>query len=180
MTANSAVVRPVAPGDLETVGAIYAHYVRHTVVTFDENAPATADWQRRLDELSARGLPFLAVEYCGDVVGYAYATPWRAKPAYRHTVESSIYLAPDRTGRGLGGVLLRDLLEACAAARVRQVIAVIADAGTGASVALHRRHGFTDAGRLAAVGAKHGRWIDTLLMQRTLVPRPAGLPVPPQ
>lgn len=106
-------------------------------------------------------------------MGYACAAPWRPKPAYRHTAEDSIYLAPDRTGQGLGSALLRPLSAACARAGVRELIAVIADdTGGDASVALHRRHGFTEAGRLAAVGYKHGRWIDTLLMQRTLLPWP--------
>jgi phosphinothricin acetyltransferase len=112
----------------------------------------------------------LVAELSGEVVGYAYATPWRPKPAYRYTVENSIYLAPGRTGQGLGGALLEALLTACAQTHLRQIIAVIADAGTDASVALHRRFGFTDVGRLAAVGYKHDRWIDTVLMQRTLGP----------
>jgi phosphinothricin acetyltransferase len=101
----------------------------------------------------------------GSTTGYAYAAPWRPKPAYRHTVEDSVYLAPDRTGRGLGRRLLDALLTRCAQAGVRQVVAVIADTGDGASVALHRSFGFADVGRLTGVGRKHGRWVDTVLMQ---------------
>ncbi|MFC1421075.1 GNAT family N-acetyltransferase [Streptacidiphilus cavernicola] len=168
MTAVEPVIRPAVPADLHAVAEIFAYYVRHTVITFEETPPPVAAWHQRLDDLAAQGLPFLVAELSGEVVGYGYAAPWRPKPAYRHTVENSIYLAPGQTGRGLGGVLLDALLEACARTHVRQMIAVIADAGTDASVVLHRRHGFTDVGRLAAVGYKHDRWIDTLLMQRTL------------
>lgn len=102
------------------------------------------------------------------VAGYAYATPWRPRPAYRFTVEDSIYLAPDATGKGLGSALLGPLVEAAARAGKRRMIAVVADTGSDASVALHRRFGFTDAGRLTAVGHKHSRWIDTQLMEKEL------------
>ncbi|MEU9230735.1 N-acetyltransferase family protein [Streptomyces massasporeus] len=164
------VIRPAAPADLDAVAEIFTHYVRHTVITFEETPPPVDAWRQRLDGLAAQELPFLVAELSGEVVGYAYATPWRPKPAYRHTVENSIYLAPGRTGQGLGGALLEALLTACAQTHLRQMIAVIADAGTDASVALHRRFGFTDVGRLAAVGYKHDRWIDTVLMQRTFGP----------
>ncbi|MFF3006514.1 GNAT family N-acetyltransferase [Kitasatospora sp. NPDC057940] len=168
MEAVESVIRPAVPADLDAVAEIFAHYVRHTVVTFEEAPPPAAAWHQRFEDLAGQGLPFLVAELSGEVVGYAYAAPWRPKPAYRHTVENSIYLAPDRTGRGLGGALLDALLAACAQTQVRQVIAVIADAGTDASVALHRRFGFTDVGRLAAIGYKHGRWVDTVLMQRSV------------
>ena len=113
----------------------------------------------------------------GSVCGFAYASPWRPKPAYRHTVEDSVYLSADCTGRGIGSALLGTLLAGCAAAGARQVIAVIADTGSGASAALHRRFGFTQAGLLSGVGRKHGRWIDTLLMQKELEPtRPPSPP----
>ncbi|MEU9337216.1 N-acetyltransferase family protein [Streptomyces sp. NPDC048290] len=168
MTTAAPVIRPAAPSDLRGVAGIFTYYVRHTVITFEETPPSLSAWRQRLDDLTARGLPFLVAEVSGEVAGYAYAAPWRTRPAYRHTAENSIYLAPARTGQGLGGALLGALLTACAESAVRQVVAVIADMGTDASVALHRRHGFTDAGRLTAVGHKHGRWIDTVLMQRTL------------
>ncbi|MFJ9838932.1 GNAT family N-acetyltransferase [Kitasatospora sp. NPDC101155] len=168
MTAMDAVIRPAVPADLGAVAEIYAHYVRDTVITFDETPPAPAVWQQRFEDLAARGLPFLIAEVSGEVAGYAYAAPWRPKPAYRYTAENSIYLAPAHTGRGLGSALLEALLAACAKTHLRQVVAVIADSGTDASAALHRRYGFTDAGRLTAVGFKHDRWIDTVLMQRTL------------
>ena len=118
--------------------------------------------------MTGRGLPFLVATMGGGVAGFAYASPWRPKPAYRYTVEDSVYLAPDRTGQGLGRALLGALLIRCAQADVRQVVAVIADSGDGASVALHRSFGFAHVGRLTAVGHKHGRWVDTVLMQRDL------------
>jgi len=104
----------------------------------------------------------------GFVCGFAYASPWRPKSAYRHTVEDTVYLSPGCTGRGIGSALLGTLLAGCAAAGARQVIAVIADTGSDASAALHRRFGFTQAGLLSGVGRKHGLWIDTLLMQKEL------------
>ncbi|MEU7314830.1 N-acetyltransferase family protein [Streptomyces sp. NPDC007083] len=158
-------MRPAALTDLAAVADIYAHYVTHTVVTFDQTPPSADDWRRRFEELSGRGLPFLVAEVGTEIAGYAYAGPWRPKPAYRYTVEDSVYLAPDRTGRGLGSALLAGLLGECGPAGVQQVVAVIADTGSDASTALHRSHGFTPAGRLMAVGRKHGRWVDTVLMQ---------------
>jgi L-amino acid N-acyltransferase YncA len=165
------VVRAAAEADLEQVAAIFAHYVTETVATFEEVPPTPADWRLRLDDLSGRRLPFLVAEAGAGgrgVCGYAYASPWRPKPAYRHTVEDSVFISPGHTGRGLGSALLGALLAACADAGARQVIAVIADTGSDASVALHRRFGFEAAGRLSGVGRKHGRWIDTVLMQREL------------
>ena len=163
-------VRAAVPSDLEPVAAICAHYVTTTVTTFEAVPPTAADWQRRLDDLARRNLPFLVAEEDGAVCGYAYASPWRPKPAYRHTVEDTVYVSPAHTGRGLGRALLAALLTGCEQAGARQVIAVIADTGSDASIALHRRLGFTSAGRLCRVGFKHGRWIDTVLMQRDLGP----------
>ena len=168
MTPEQPVVRAAAPADSAQVAAIFAHYVATSVVTFEEVAPSAEDWQRRLDDLTGLNLPFLVAEASEDVCGFAYASPWRPKPAYRHTVEDTVYLSPAHTGRGIGGALLGGLLAGCADAGARQVIAVIADSGSDASAALHRRFGFTEAGRLCAVGRKHGRWIDTLLMQKDL------------
>jgi phosphinothricin acetyltransferase len=162
------VVRAADPADARQVASIFAHYVATSVATFEEVAPTAADWQRRLGELTALNLPFLVAEADEDVCGFAYASPWRPKPAYRHTVEDTVYLSPGRTGRGIGTALLGALLAGCPTAGARQVIAVIADTGSDASAALHRRLGFTEAGRLAAVGRKHGRWVDTLLMQKDL------------
>jgi phosphinothricin acetyltransferase len=161
-------IRPITPDDVKEITNIFAHYVTTSVATFEETPPTERDWQRKADGVAAAGLPFLVVEAGGQVAGFAYASPWRPKPAYRHTVEDTIYLAPDQTGQGLGKALLGALLARCADAGVRQVIAVIADTGNDASAALHLRHGFTGTGRLTAVGHKHDRWIDTLLFQRDL------------
>ncbi|GAA5175959.1 GNAT family N-acetyltransferase [Pseudonocardia eucalypti] len=163
-------IRPAAPDDLEAVGEIYAHYVAHSTATFELAVPDTAAWTERYHAITGAGLPFLVVELDGKLAGYAYCTPWKAREAYRHTAENSIYLAPWATGRGLGGPLLAELVTAASAAGIRELIAVIADTGDPASALLHRRHGFTEAGRLRRVGRKHDRWLDTILMQRALAP----------
>jgi L-amino acid N-acyltransferase YncA len=168
LPAAPARVRPATARDLDAIAAIFAHYVTTSVITFEECPPTAADWQRQLGRLAERRLPFLVADVAGAVAGYAYASPWRPQPAYRHTAEDSVYLAPDRRGRGLGRLLLDGLLDQCAAAGLRQVIAVIADTGDPASLALHRACGFADAGRLREVGDKHGRRIDTVLLQRAL------------
>jgi L-amino acid N-acyltransferase YncA len=173
LTAPQPVVRPAVPADAEAVAEIFAHYVVTSVATFEEVPPTAADWRRRLGELSRQQLPFLVaqgVQDAGTVCGYAYASPWRPKPAYRYTVEDTVYISPGHTGRGVGSALLAGLLAGCAEAGARQVIAVIADTGSDASAALHRRFGFAEAGRLSEVGRKHGRWIDTVLMQKDLGP----------
>ncbi|HEU5025737.1 MAG TPA: GNAT family N-acetyltransferase [Spirillospora sp.] len=162
------LVRSVGAGDLEAVAGIAAHYVLNSVATFAETPQTVAEWRERLDDLERRGLPFLVAEVDGEVAGYAYTGPWRPKPAYRYTVEDTIYLAPGHLGKGLGTALLGELVERAAKAGMRQMIAVIADAAGDGSVALHRRFGFVEAGRLDGVGHKHGRWIGTILMQRAL------------
>ncbi|GAB1327858.1 N-acetyltransferase family protein [Streptomyces sennicomposti] len=168
MTAPTATVRAALRADLAEVARIYGHHALHSVATFDEEPRPLAEWELKFDEIAGRGLPFLVAEEAGRIAGFAYAGPWRPKPAYRNTVEDTVYLDPAATGRGLGGALLAELLAACARAGVRQVIAVITAPGSEASAALHRRFGFTEAGRLTAVGHKHGRWLDTVLLQRTL------------
>lgn len=164
-----AAVRPATPDDLDAIGAIYAHHVETGVATFELTAPDRAEWDRRLATARERELPFVVATFESAVVGYAYCSPWKTRPAYHHTVEDSIYLAPDATGRGVGGMLMAALLDGCAAAGIREVIAVIADTeDAAASIALHRKHGFTDAGRLRSVGCKHGRLLDTVLLQCSL------------
>jgi L-amino acid N-acyltransferase YncA len=169
MTAEERVsIRAAEAGDCPEIADIFRHYAVSSVATFEEKPLSVPEWKEKFAGVIGKGLPFLVAEASGRVVGYAYAGPWRPKPAYRHTVEDSVYLDPGWTGRGLGGLLLAELLTRSARAGARQMIAVIADSGDGPSAALHRRHGFTDAGRLAAVGYKHGRWIDTFLLQRDL------------
>ncbi|QJW38442.1 N-acetyltransferase [Cellulosimicrobium protaetiae] len=172
-------VRPATPDDLARVAEISAPFVRDTCVTFEEEVWDVPAWQRKLDDVTVRGLPFLVAELDGParpdgtsgpaVAGYAYASAWRPKPAYRHTAEDTIYLDPDHAGRGIGTALLGALLDACATAGVRQVVSVVADVPEAAgSLPLHRRFGFVETGRLTAVGFKHGRWVDTILLQRSL------------
>jgi L-amino acid N-acyltransferase YncA len=165
MLGEQARVRPAEADDLTAIAAIFAHYVTSSVITFEESPPTVPQWREQLDLAAGRRLPFLVADVAGTVAGYAYASPWRPRPAYRHTVEDSVYLAPGHRGRGLGRLLLDELLAGCAAAGTRQVIAVIADTGDPASLALHRACGFTDAGRLREVGHKHGRHVDTVLLQ---------------
>ncbi len=126
------------------------------------------EWDELRVLLDGLGLPFLVAEADGGIAGYAYASPWRQKPAYRYTVEDSVFVAHDLTGKGTGRLLLGGLLSACSASGARQVIAVIADSDDPASTALHTAFGFAEAGRLEHVGYKQRRWIDTLLMQRSL------------
>jgi L-amino acid N-acyltransferase YncA len=166
----SFVVRPVRPADLGQVGEIFGWYAANSVATFDEAPRTHSSWSRHADELATLGLPFLVAESGDAITGYAYAGPWRRKAAYRQTAEDSVFVAPGRTGGGIGRALLTELLTACAEAGICQVIAVIADTGDAASVGLHRACGFSDVGRLTGVGFKHGRWIDTLLMQRAIGP----------
>jgi phosphinothricin acetyltransferase len=162
-------IRRTIADDLDDIGAIYTHHVQTGVATFEITAPDHAEWQHRLQSVTDRGLPFLTATLDGRIAGYAYCAPWKSRPAYRHTVEDSIYLAPDAVGCGIGGRLLDTLLSECSGAGIREVIAVIVDADGAASLALHRNRGFVDAGRLSAVGFKHGRWLDTVLLQRSLL-----------
>ncbi|MEV0200586.1 N-acetyltransferase family protein [Nonomuraea sp. NPDC050691] len=160
--------RPLSEPDLPAVAAIYAHYVEKSVATFDETPPGVEDWRAKAATVTGAGLPFLVTEEDGEVTGFAYAAPFRPKPAYRHTAEDTIYLAPGATGRGLGRLLLGELIERATRAGLRQMVAVVADSGDPASLRLHAAFGFEQAGRLRSVGFKHGRWIDTLLLQRPL------------
>jgi L-amino acid N-acyltransferase YncA len=165
----SATVRPIVPDDLPRVAAIFAPFARDTAVTFEEQPWDVERWADKHADLARRGLPFLVADVDGVVAGFAYAGPWRPKAAYRHTVEDTIYLDPAFAGRGLGTALLTALLDAAARAGARQVVSVVADVPqAAASFPLHRRLGFSEVGRLTAVGFKHGRWVDTVLLQRAL------------
>lgn len=160
--------RPAGLDDLDAVAEIYAHYVRTSIATFELDQPDGNEWRRRFEAITRAGLPFLLTERAGSVAGYAYCAPWKTRPAYRATVEDSLYVAPHVRGQGCGTELMRDLLVAARAAGIREVIAVIADTGDPASIDLHRKFGFIAAGRLTNVGFKHDRFIDTVLLQRTL------------
>ncbi|MFC4009421.1 GNAT family N-acetyltransferase [Nonomuraea purpurea] len=161
-------IRDLADADLPAVSDIYAHYVTGSLATFDETPPGLREWRDKAAGLAGAGLPFLVAEVDGQVAGYAYLAQYRPKPAYRHTLEDTIYLAPGMTGRGLGRKLLGELITRAGEISARQLIAVIADSGDPASARLHTAFGFEEAGRLKAVGFKQGRWIDTVLLQLDL------------
>lgn len=169
------IVRAASNGDAERIAAIYAHHVRHGTATFDTVPLSAAAMADKIDGLLVRDCPFLVAEVDALVVGYAYAAPFRDRPAYAGTVEDSIYLDPDWTGRGIGKALLTALIDACEAAGFRQMIAV-AGGGEPGSVALHIACGFSHAGQMQSVGRKFGRWLDTIYMQRALG---AGDTMPP-
>jgi L-amino acid N-acyltransferase YncA len=164
----SAVVRPCRASDLDAIRAIYAHYVLHGTATFELEPPDLPEIASRHRAIVGAGYPFLVATFDERVVGYAYASAYRARPAYRHTTEDSVYLDPAWTGRGIGRALLSRLVEETTAAGFRQMIGVIGDSANTASVRLHGSLGFAMVGTLRDVGHKFGRWIDTVVMQRPL------------
>jgi phosphinothricin acetyltransferase len=160
-------VRDATPGDAQAIAAIYAHHVLHGTATFDTEPRSGEETAARIIAINAAGLPFLVAEVAGGIAGYAYATRFRDRAAYAATCEDSIYIDPAHTGRGIGSALLAELVRRCEAAGYRQMIAVVGG-GEPASIALHRRLGFTHAGTMRSVGRKFGRWLDTVYMQRAL------------
>lgn len=165
---SAVVVRDATVADMTEVTAIYAHHVLHGLATFEEVPPTVDEMATRRAAVLALGLPYLVAEIEQQVVGYAYATAYRARPAYRFTVENSVYLADGLGGRGFGAALLAELIVRCERGPWRQMIAVIGNSGNAASIALHRRLGFQPVGTLPSVGFKLGRWVDTMLMFRSL------------
>lgn len=161
-------IRDSDEADVPAVQAIYAHHVLHGLASFELTPPDAAEIAARRRAVLAAGLPHLVAELDGRVVGYSYAGPYRPRPAYRHTVEDSVYVAEGMAGRGVGSALLAALIARCEAGPWRQMIAVIGDTRNHGSIGLHRRHGFRMAGTLTAVGFKFGRWVDSVLMQRSL------------
>lgn len=165
------VVRDAAEADVGPIAAIYAHHVRTALATFEEVAPSVAEMARRRADTLAGGLPYLvAAEPQGVVLGYAYASLYRTRSAYRYSLEDSIYVAPEAARRGIGSQLLGTLIERCAASGYRQMVAIIGDGDNAASIGLHEKLGFRRAGTLQAVGFKLGRWVDSVIMQRPLGP----------
>ena len=161
-------IRPATAADIPAIARIYAHAVEHGTASFELTPPDEAEMTRRMNDLIANNFPYLAAEVDGALAGYAYAAFYRTRPAYRHTVEDSVYVAPDMHGRGIGRALLAALIEAATAGGFRQMIAVIGDSAQTASIALHAGLGFAYIGTHPNVGFKHGRWLDTVLMQRPL------------
>jgi len=162
-------IRDATPADLPYIRAIYNHYVLNTVVTFDEQQLTLRALRQKFATARKLGMPYIvAVSPSDQILGYAYVYPWKEKAAYRFTVENSIYLGPASTGKGLGRALLAELIERSREAGLKEVIAVIADKGAEASIALHKSFGFTEGGHMGKVGFKFGRWIGTVLMQKSL------------
>jgi phosphinothricin acetyltransferase len=161
-------IRPTLVSDIPAITRISAHAVKHGTATFELEPPDEAEMLRRFDKLRTGGFPYIVAEVEGAVAGYAYAGAFRERPAYRFTVEDSIYIAPEMHRRGIGRALLMRLIEEAEAAGFRQMMAVIGDSAQAGSIGVHRACGFEDAGVFKAVGFKFGRWLDTVQMQRAL------------
>ncbi len=163
-----ALVRPSTQADIPAIADIYGYHVLHGAASFETVPPSTEEMARRRAEVLKRGLPFVVAESEDGVAGYAYASPYRPRPAYRFTIEDSLYIHPARLRRGLGRLLLRELIAECERGEWRQMIAVVGDSANAASICLHEAFGFRRVGVLEAVGFKFGRWVDTVILQRAL------------
>jgi phosphinothricin acetyltransferase len=168
MQSVSLLVRPSTPADLGALRDIYALAVTQGTGTFELDPPDLAEMALRREDVRSKGLPWLVAEQDARVLGYAYANHFRPRPAYRFTVEDSVYLHPEAHGRGIGRALLAELVARCQAAGARQMLAVIGDSANHASIGVHRALGFERSGLLHCVGWKFGRWLDVVLMQREL------------
>jgi phosphinothricin acetyltransferase len=165
---KSIPLRPAGPQDIPAITQIYAHAVRHGTASFELEPPSEAEMMTRQRSLVGGGYPYIVAEIDGCVLGYAYAGPYRMRPAYRWSVEDSVYVTPDACRRGIGRALLQQLVIDAERRGFRQMIAIIGDSNQPASIALHRAVGFHSVGTLTSVGFKHARWLDTVLMQRPL------------
>ncbi len=180
-------IRDAESADLPAIRDIYGHHVLHGLASFEETAPDLAEITRRFESLKADGRPYIAavdasgsVERAGGsverIVGYGYLSAYRPRPAYRYTVENSLYVAPDRARQGIGAALLQELIARGEALGHRQMMAVIGDSAHDASILLHERHGFRRVGTIASVGFKFDRWVDSVLLQRALGEGDSTLP----
>ena len=161
-------VRPAAPQDLPAIQSIYAYHVLHGLASFEEEPPPLAEMRRRFEEVTGQGLPYLAAEDQGELLGYGYCALYRSRSAYRYTLEDSVYVKDGMQRKGVGKALLADLILRCEALNYRQIVAVIGDSANAASIALHAGQGFVRAGNLRSTGYKFSRWVDSVLMQRPL------------
>ena len=164
----SPVVREATEADLPGIAARYAHHVRTGLASFETEPPDLAEMAARFEAVRGKGFPYLACEIDGRLAGFAYASSYRTRPAYRFCVEDSVYVHPELAGRGAGRALLARLIERCEAIGCRQMVAVIGDSSNAASIGLHSALGFRMAGTFRSIGFKHGRWVDSVLMQRAL------------
>jgi L-amino acid N-acyltransferase YncA len=167
-TRHTIVVRAATEADMGAARGIYAHYVLHSLATFEEAPPTLEDMLMRRRASVDVGLPYLVAEARGRILGFAYAAAYRPRPAYRFTIEDSVYVADGLGGRGIGSALLGQLIARCESGPWRQMVAVVGDSANSGSIALHRRFGFELMGTLRSVGFKHGRWVDTPILQRAL------------
>jgi phosphinothricin acetyltransferase len=161
-------IRPAEFSDIPVITRIYAHAVTHGTASFELEPPSEAEMQKRMEALLAGRFPYIVAELDNKIAGYAYASFYRTRPAYRFTVENSVYVAPDLHRRGIGKILLMKLIEECTARGFRQMIAVIGDSDQAASIGVHKACGFEPAGNLRSIGWKFGKWLDTPLMQLAL------------
>lgn len=162
------LIRPVRPDDVRDITKIYAHAVAYGTASFETEPPSEAEMATRQKMLLQSGYPYIVADVGGVVAGYAYAGAYRPRLAYRHTVEDSVYVHPRVVRRGVGRMLLSELISQAIQRGFRQMVAVIGDSGQTASIELHRALGFEPAGMLKNIGFKHGRWLDSVLMQRAL------------
>ncbi len=172
-------IRPTTAADLPAITEIYQHAVRYGTATFELIPPDLTEMTRRFGVLMDGGFPYFSAAFEGRVVGYAYAGAYRPRPAYRFTVENSVYLEPATHRRGIGLRLLQRLIAECEARGYRQMIAVIGDSANAGSIGVHRKCGFQMIGTHPNVGFKFGRWLDTVMMQRALGEGAGTLPAPP-
>ena len=163
-------LRDATVHDIPAIQAIYAHHVLHGLASFEEVPPDTDEMRSRFEAVRAAGKPYIVAEVEGSIAGYGYASSYRARTAYRFTLENSIYVDERMRGRGVGIALLEALVARCRGGPWRQMLAVIGDSANTASIGLHRKAGFREAGVLKHVGYKHGRWVDSVLMQLELSP----------
>ncbi len=168
-TSTEPTIRLATEQDLPAMVEIYNYYIQNSVVTFDMEPMVLADWSAKFKWINDLGLPFIVAQSpSGQIIGFAYVAPWRQKAAFKRTVEDSIYLRPAAIGKRVGTKLLTELLTLSKAAGVKEVVAVISDKGAESSIALHERFGFKHQGHLGKVGFKFGRWLGTVLMQKSL------------
>ena len=162
------ILRPSTDADVPAIAAIYAHHVLTGTASFELAPPSEADMLQRRADVLAKGLPYLVAEDGGQVLGYAYCGPFRPRPAYRFAAEDSIYLAPQAAGRGLGRALLAELAARAQQAGIRKLVAVIGDSANAGSIGVHRSAGFEQVGVLKSCGRKFDRWLDIVMMEKTL------------
>ncbi|QJQ96180.1 MULTISPECIES: GNAT family N-acetyltransferase [Halomonadaceae] len=168
--APSWTLRDAQIADMAGVQTLYTHHVLYGTASFEETPPGVEEMRARYEAVLAAGLPYLVAVEEGEVIGFCYATPYRPRPAYRYTLENSIYMAEGAAGRGIGTDLLRTLIARCERGPWRQMLAVIGGSDNAGSIALHRKCGFEPAGTFRSVGFKFGAWRDTVLMQLALGP----------